>query len=172
MRDPVRQPGSVPIRLRGCALILLLALGISGALCERDYGIYRAATLSDMPDLGCVRSVLDATETISSLDENHWVDEQEPVREPRRQHHRYSYEGPDVRGHLAISVDPDGQVRFVQAYVLVDQKPPQATVDRSLEVMRETAHAIEKQCGVEGLVASIHESCERVECKPDERQRG
>jgi len=152
------------------ALIPLLGLAVIG--CEREYGIHRSATLSTLPDLECIRSVVNETALISSVDENHWVSEEQGNDGLRRQSHRYSYQGPDVRGHLGIFVDPGGEIRFVQSYIRTDEKPPQTTIDRSLEAMREMARIIEVRCEVEDLVASIHESCERVECRLDRSNGG
>lgn len=147
-----------------CAFVAVLLLAWTA--CEREYGIYRSARLDRVPDLRCIRSVLDEIERIESIKESHWEGQVTPVEGIKHQIHRYTYEGSDVRGQLVVAADVDGEMRLSQGYVLINRSPPQATVDGSLSTMRDIANRIEQQCNVPNLTGTMQEVCYRVRCEP------
>jgi hypothetical protein len=145
--------------------LALTALWLLG--CEEEYGIYRSANLSEYPDLACIERVLNDTPGIARVEESP-AGPRSAEAPGAGDHHYFFYEGPEVEAHLAIIVEANGRVAFSQALVQVDQKPSQAMVDATRATMRELEKRLERECGIGGLTAAVHEVCLRVECPEKE----
>jgi len=149
-------------QLPGCAAVLL---GFSDVL----YGVERSAQLDASPDVDCVRRVLGATPGIEQI-RYYTTPAARSLSwrgvETTGEVHTLLYQSEGI--HAAIQFSEDGQKRVILAHtsLYMHEPPPQEEVDAIRPVMRGVEVALEGECGLEGLAASIEEICYGVAC-PD-----
>jgi hypothetical protein len=149
-------------------LATLFVAGIVGAGCDMFYGIlHKTQTFSPIPSDSCVVSAVQSIPGMSNVS-SHLEAGGQPLTlhgiEKPDEIHRFSYEYYGVRSGFLYSVRYNGRAEFSHNYIYINRKPPQETIDRLYPALRAVDSALESQCGLVGLVASIREQCLGVRC--------
>jgi hypothetical protein len=143
-------------------LAAAVALVLSASCGERIYGVQRAAKLSAFPDPACVRAVVETVSGTEGIDEWHWPQRR---REGEYYAHHLSYAEDEVRVQLAVFDEGPGRVRFVQAYLSVDEPLPEAEVEVARRLMIAVEDGLVSRCGQAELRARVRETCEGEGCE-------
>ena len=140
--------------MRSFAQLLGVLLVLVG--CEQEYGVYRAAILSEAPDGECIQRVLNTTPGITSV--QYFGDT------GYRGNYYFAYEGEEISAIAAVILEEDGEVRFAQSHVLINRRPPKGVLGRTRSIMRAVEERLEAECGMVGLTSAVRETCLRIEC--------
>jgi len=123
---------------------------------EHQYGISRAAILSRVPDMTCVRNVLNEIEDIKTVHEtappqsvlvipgSSWV-------------HGFRCEGERFWVNMAISRMTNGQIEFSQVRLTIDTIPSNEELQETRRIMLLVEQRLISSCGISELQRGVHE---------------
>ena len=149
---------------------LVAAVALAGLVCalesnsEDTYGVKRTARLAEVPELTCVRNVVEHVAEGRGYDEWRWP-ESDGARDEVGYAHHFAYNGDRVRVQLGLFRDSPGVVRLIQSYAKIDEAPDEREVAESRRLMAAVEKGLMSQCGVRDLVGRVRESCSGVECE-------
>ena len=128
-------------------------------LSETTYGISRIVTLKSVPNIECIKSIINTTDGIqsvddlypSSLDGKLWS---------------FRYEGNGVWANLTIRLQSDRRFELVHTRLSVDHRLAKAEVTKTLTMMKLVESRLMSGCNIAEL-SQIQMKCHRVDCERD-----
>jgi hypothetical protein len=142
--------------------LILMTIMVMCMTNEYQYGISRAAILSGIPNMACVRNALDQIDEIDRIDEtappqsaldmigSSWV-------------HGFRYEGEGFWVNMAISKMTDGQIEFSQVRLTINKMPSDEELRKTRDIMLLVERRLSSSCGITELGDRIHEKWFGVE---------
>jgi hypothetical protein len=140
--------------------------------CDFIYGVRRVADIKPLPDLDCVRHVIETTPGIGGVEYRHtaggrpltWTGVQAPDQVYTFIYH--GLVGTHILGVLQLIENYNGDVKFDHSLSGLNYKPPQEAIDATRPVMREIETELAAECSLGKLPANIQETCSGVDCTP------
>jgi hypothetical protein len=136
--------------------------------CDVVYGVSRRAEVSHLPLEHCVRFALQSIDGVANV--RHEVQEGSRritltgLQKPEIVHY-FFYEFQSLRGNLYFIQNYKDAIEFNQAYIYINEKPPQREIDLIYPLMRQIETKLEHECGLAELELNMVEYCSGVKCE-------
>lgn len=149
--------------------LIVIAVFMLLAGCDRYYGVTRTASVSSIPSHSCVEAALQKTSGISDISYK-FSKSNKPLTlsgiKPADQAHYYFYKAGSLKGYIYVETTYTGASSIRQTYRELHSKPSQEEIDLMRPLMGEIEVNIEAACGINGFAKSVVESCSGVSCQP------
>jgi hypothetical protein len=175
MRPPVttrRDSGGQRLgeRLHMGGFLLLFFLLVTA--CEDRFAINRGVDLGYLPNLECVRRVLDDSNDLTGVEYRN-LSAASGKGTPRS---KLVFSARCVAGnapkaifvHLDIRVEEGGRVDIGLQWTGINGKPTGKEVNQILYVMKSIERDLESECHIEGFSSLVKQRCYKVACPPVE----
>jgi hypothetical protein len=146
------------------ALRIFLAISSlsSAAGCEIAHGVWRKASLSELPAADCVVDVFTAVVPEAEIDsrfESWWTTDKYPS-------HVISYNDRKnkIEGEMWLVPERSGKFMYHNSYSLLNRHPDPSVVAATRSAMRAIEAALAARCGAKELQFNVRESCRSAEC--------
>jgi uncharacterized protein YceH (UPF0502 family) len=140
------------------SVALALTMLLFGCPTPLFQGVSRTAKLDSMPSLSCVRSTIETTRGVSS------VQFEEEIATEYGQKYFFVYRGPadsDVAATLQLLEKRNGEVFLFQTSHSGAQ---QRDIDATRPVMKSIENRLASECGMRSLPGRVEETCRGVLC--------
>ena len=148
----------------------MVALTLTLAGCEINYGVGRSARLDTLPLADCTAHVLrdmPAVTSVTRIDPVTGAELTQPDPPVNRGTYVFKFHGsPDSHINGSVSFESRrGHVYFKAGDGRMNHPLPQIEIDTMRPVLRQIEVELAHQCGATQLLTDTRESCYRTECK-------